>query len=128
MWFEVAGIDHVVLNCADVEVTARWYEQALGVHVETYGAGRTALTFGSQKINLRPVGTEGWETARTDTAGSLDICFITTASLDDVATAWGAAGIAIHEGPVQRSGARGPITSLYAIDPDGNLVEVARYT
>lgn len=127
MSFDVTGIDHVVLNCTDVEVTARWYRRALGVRVETYGAGRTALTFGAQKLNLRPVGTDGWETARADVPGSLDICFVTTATIEEVVSAWRTAGIDVHEGPIRRTGARGAITSVYARDPDGNLVEVARY-
>lgn len=125
--FEIAGIDHVVLNCADVEITAEWYRRALGVSAETYGAGRTALVFGTQKVNLRPLGAPGWETAKVEAAGTLDICFETTAPLADVIAHWESAGIPVHEGPVQRTGARGPISSVYALDPDGNLVEVARY-
>lgn len=125
--FEVYGIDHVVLSCADVEVTAAWYRRALGVRVATYGAGRTALVFGSQKINLRPVGAVGWGTAAVETAGALDICFVTDAPVAEVVAAWEAAGIEVHEGPIERSGARGSITSVYARDPDGNLVEVAHY-
>lgn len=53
----VDRFDHIVLNCRDVEVSARWYERVLGMTRETFGAtGRTALRFGDQKINLRPLG------------------------------------------------------------------------
>jgi catechol 2,3-dioxygenase-like lactoylglutathione lyase family enzyme len=127
MAFEISGIDHVVLNCADVAATAAWYQRALGVRVESYGAGRTALVFGAQKINLRPVGTDGWETAAVETPGALDICFETDAPIPEVLATWHAAGVEVHAGPIQRSGARGPIMSVYALDPDGNLVEVAHY-
>ena len=117
----------MVLNCADVEVTAAWYRRAMGVRVETYSAGRTALVFGAQKINLRLVGATGWGTAAVETAGALDMCFVTDAPASEVVAAWEAAGTELHEGPIQRSGARGPITSVYALDPDGNLAEVAHY-
>ena len=36
-------------------------------------------------------------------------------------------GVAIEDGPVARTGATGPIVSVYFRDPDGNLVEVSRY-
>lgn len=127
MGFDITGIDHVVLNCADVGTTAAWYQRALGMRVEAYGPGRTALVFGNQKINLRPVGAVDWETAAVETPGALDICFITETPVSEVVAAWEAAGIERHEGPIQRNGAHGPITSVYARDPDGNLIEVANY-
>lgn len=127
MAFEISGIDHVVLNCADVEAMAAWYQRALGVSVDIYGPGRTALVFGSQKINLRPVGTAGWEMAAVDTPGALDICFETKQPVSEVIAAWAAVGIEVYQGPIQRTGARGSMTSVYALDPEGNLVEVAHY-
>lgn len=127
MTFSVRRIDHVVLTCRDVAATADWYVRALGMEVQSYAAGRTALVFGQQKLNLRPLGAAGWETAAVDTPGAIDICFETTSGIEEVLAAWGAAGISVHDGPVARSGARGPITSVYALDPDGNLVEVAHY-
>nr|WP_236632166.1 hypothetical protein [Caulobacter sp. BP25] len=36
-----------------------------------------------------------------------------------------AKGVAIVEGPVQRTGATGPIRSIYLRDPDGNLIEIS---
>jgi len=127
MTFSVRRVDHVVLTCRDVAATADWYVRALGMEVQAYGEGRTALVFGEQKLNLRPAGATGWETAAVDTPGAIDICFETTSGIDEVLAAWAAAGIPVHDGPVGRSGARGPMTSVYALDPDGNLVEVARY-
>jgi catechol 2,3-dioxygenase-like lactoylglutathione lyase family enzyme len=127
MTFEITGIDHVVLNCSDVDAIAAWYERALDLEVEVYGEGRKALVFGAQKINLRPVGSADWETASVETPGGLDICFMTASPVSDVIERWQELGIEVHEGPIQRSGARGPITSVYALDPDGNLVEVAQY-
>ncbi|GAB2501805.1 Virulence protein [Corynebacterium atrinae] len=123
----VSRIDHLVLNCADVDVTAAWFQRALGMQVQQYCEGRTALVFGQQKINLRPQGAPEWGTAKVDTPGALDICFVTELTVEESLAAWEAAGIEVHEGPIQRSGAVGPITSLYALDPDGNLIEVAHY-
>ena len=56
MIFTVDRIDHVVVNCRDVEATAEWYVRVLGMARETFGPGRTALRFGNQKLNLRPTG------------------------------------------------------------------------
>jgi len=125
-------IDHIVINCRDTETTAAWYERALGMQRETYtspaGPGpRIALKFGRQKFNLRQTGDDTWVTCRVDAPGSLDFCFITEGSLKQVMERWQAAGIAIVAGPGPRTGALGPMTSVYCEDPDGNLVEVATY-
>ncbi len=121
-------IDHVVMNCRDVAAMASWYEQALGFQREAFGPdGRLALKFGQQKINLRPTGAPKWETGASDAPGALDICFITEGGLDPVIARWRQLGIAITHGPVTRTGALGPMTSVYCRDPDGNLVEVSTY-
>ena len=128
MTFRIDRLDHVVINCRDAEASGAWYERVLGMTRERYGSeGRLALKFGEQKFNLRPTGTDGWETAREDVPGSLDLCFVTRSSLDAVEAHLRACGIAIVDGPIARSGALGPITSVYFHDPDGNLLEVATY-
>ena len=120
-------IDHVVLNCRDVEITADWYTRVLGMRREIFGAGRLALTFGDQKINIRPTGAPNWETAAVDEPGSLEICFITEASADTIGAHLRACGVEITNGPVEKIGALGPMTSHYCRDPDGNLIEIACY-
>jgi catechol 2,3-dioxygenase-like lactoylglutathione lyase family enzyme len=125
-------IDHIVLNCRNVEVTAAWYERALGFKREVYispgGPGeRIALKFGAHKFNLRRTGDSHWTTCKVDALGSLDLCFITEGSLQPVIARLDIAGIPITIGPVPRSGALGTMTSIYCEDPDGNLVEVATY-
>jgi catechol 2,3-dioxygenase-like lactoylglutathione lyase family enzyme len=126
-------IDHIVMNCRDVEATAAWYERALGLKREVFSSPgqqpseRVALKFGRQKFNLRPTGTPGWVTARVDAPGSLDLCFITEGSLKPVIERLQSQGIPITVGPTQRTGALGRMTSIYCDDPDGNLVEVATY-
>ena len=128
----IASIDHIVVNCGDVETTAAWYERALGFTRETYispaGPGvRTALEFGPHKFNLRQTGDASWWTCKVDAPGSLDLCFLTQGSLKPVIERLQRAGIPIVAGPGPRTGALGLMTSIYCEDPDGNLVEVATY-
>ncbi len=132
MGLTVERIDHVVLNCHDVEATAAWYERVLGMRRETFGrSGRVALRFGEQKLNLRPVGAladdPDWVTGSVEAAGSEDLCFITRTSPDEVRAHLVACGAVIVAGPVTRIGALGPMTSHYCRDVDGNLVEIAVY-
>jgi len=124
----IERIDHVVLNCRDVDATAAWYQRALGMTRERFGPdGRSALKFGNQKINLRPTGAANWPTGAVDATGSLDLCFITTHAPAEVLAHLRGCGIEITDGPVRRTGALGPMTSIYCRDPDGNLVEIANY-
>jgi catechol 2,3-dioxygenase-like lactoylglutathione lyase family enzyme len=125
-------IDHIVVNCRNVEETAAWYERALGFQREIYVSPaapgpRIALKFGTHKFNLRQTGDTSWETCRVDAPGSLDLCFITEGSLKPFIERLRGCGIAIKTGPVPRTGALGRMTSIYCEDPDGNLVEIATY-
>ncbi|HXW23683.1 MAG TPA: VOC family protein [Xanthobacteraceae bacterium] len=122
-------IDHVVVNCRDVEATAAWYERALGLRREEFLAPdrRIALKFGRQKLNLRPTGAPNWPTGAADAPGSLDLCFIAEDGLAPAIARLQGCAVAIVAGPVQRTGALGPMTSIYVRDPDGNLIEIAAY-
>jgi len=124
----ITGLDHIVLTVRSIARTCEFYKRALGAEVITFGEGRIALQLGDNKINLHEVGKEFEPKAATPMPGSGDICLITTAPLADVAKHLRARGIEIEEGPVARTGARGPIMSLYIRDPDGNLVEIASYS
>jgi catechol 2,3-dioxygenase-like lactoylglutathione lyase family enzyme len=123
----LAGIDHLVLTVRDVDATSAWYARVLGMEPVTFGAGRRALTFGAQKLNLHQAGAEIAPHAATPAPGSADLCLISAVPLDEVVAHLRAEGVAIEEGPVPRTGARGPITSVYLRDPDGNLIEVSTY-
>jgi catechol 2,3-dioxygenase-like lactoylglutathione lyase family enzyme len=118
-------IDHLVLTVKDIEATCNFYSRVLGMQVVTFGNGRKALQFGNQKINLHQVGKEFEPKALHPTAGSGDLCFITHTPLPEVIEHIRSCSIDIVEGPVKRTGATGPIESVYVRDPDGNLVEIA---
>lgn len=130
MRFAVDRIDHIVLHCRDVETTASWYQRVLGMEREEFGAGRrTALKFGGQKINLRPIAADAdaWITSAVAPAGAGDLCFVTAIGSEDVARHLHGCGVSIIEGPVERTGALGTMLSVYCHDPEGNLVEIATY-
>jgi catechol 2,3-dioxygenase-like lactoylglutathione lyase family enzyme len=124
---QVDRIDHFVLTVRDIDATCDFYTRVLGMQVVTFGNGRRALQFGEQKINLHEVGREFEPKAMKPTLGSGDICFITQVPLNEVIEHMRLQGVEIVEGPVNRTGAVGPIESVYVRDPDGNLVEVGRY-
>jgi catechol 2,3-dioxygenase-like lactoylglutathione lyase family enzyme len=93
----------------------------------TFRSDRRALTFGTSKINLHQRGREYDPKALHPTPGSADLCLIVTEPLSVVQAELTAAGVAIEEGPVERTGAQGPLLSLYVRDPDANLVELSTY-
>jgi len=123
----IKSIDHFVLTVASIERTCAFYQQALGMTVETFGEGRKALTFGVQKINLHEMGKEFLPRANKPTSGSGDFCMITDTPIEKFIAHLEACGVQIEEGPVPRTGACGPIISIYFRDPDMNLVEVSNY-
>jgi catechol 2,3-dioxygenase-like lactoylglutathione lyase family enzyme len=128
--FAVDRLDHVVLHCRDIERVAAWYQRVLGMEREEFGEDRrTALKFGGQKLNLRPVAADpaDWITAAAAPAGSADFCFISALGSAEVLAHLRDCGVGVEAGPVARIGALGPMSSVYCRDPEGNLVEVATY-
>jgi catechol 2,3-dioxygenase-like lactoylglutathione lyase family enzyme len=124
---KIDRIDHLVLTVASVEATCEFYSRALGMSVVTFGAGRKALQFGRQKINLHAAGHEFEPKAAHPTPGSADICLIAAVPLPEVLAHLARCGVTIVDGPVARTGATGAIRSVYFRDPDMNLVEVSTY-
>jgi catechol 2,3-dioxygenase-like lactoylglutathione lyase family enzyme len=130
MRFTVDRLDHLVLNCRDLETMASWYQRVLGMEREAFGRDRrTALKFGGQKLNLRPADadTGAWVAAETPLPGTADLCFVVAVGWDDVVAHLHECHVEIVEGPVQRTGALGPMTSVYCRDPEGNLIELSSY-
>ena len=130
----VQALDHLVVQVSDVDASAEWYGRVLGmiredVSPEPGRPPRTAMRFGRQKINLRPIAASkaDWFTADHEAAGSEDLCFLTDAAPDEIVRHLRAQGIAIVAGPGPRQGAQGTLMSVYCRDPDGSLIEIASY-
>jgi len=123
----IERLDHLVLTVADIARTVDFYQRVLGMQHEVFGQGRSALVFGQQKFNLHQHGNEFEPKARQPTPGAIDLCLITAWSIPAVLEHLAQQGVAVERGPVARTGAAGPIESVYFRDPDGNLIEVSRY-
>jgi len=124
---KIESIDHVVLTVKDIDATCDFYSTVLGMEIVTFGQGRKALTFGSQKINLQQRGRESTLIADKPTPGSADLCFVTFVAIPDVVAHLNSLGVKLIGGPVPREGARGEMLSVYFRDPDANLIEVSNY-
>ena len=124
---KILGIDHIVLTVQNIDASVQFYESVLGMTKVRFGDDRIALKFGNAKINLHQLGHEFEPKAKTPKPGSADLCLITETRIEEAIAHVRGAGVEILAGPVQRTGAMGPISSFYFRDPDGNLIEVAKY-
>ena len=118
-------LDHLVLTTTDEAACIAFYTDLLGMALESFGECRRAFRFGNQKINLHLRGKEFEPKAHLPVPGALDLCFIADRPLDQVIAELTSKGVAILDGPVRRTGATGPIRSIYLRDPDLNLIEIS---
>jgi len=125
MGIHIEQLDHLVLTVRDVGVTCAFYERVLGMEVITFQGDRKALRFGTQKLNLHPAGGQFLPVAELPTPGSADLCLIAETPLEQVVTHLGRCGVQVEMGPIRRTGATGPLHSVYVRDPDGNLIEIS---
>ncbi len=121
-------IDHIVLTVFDLDRTLDFYSRVLGMEPVTFAGGRRGLAFGTQKLNLHQAGREFEPKALKPAPGAIDLCFIAATPLEEVIGVLRSEGVAIIDGPVSKTGALGPMMSVYFRDPDGNLVEVSNYS
>jgi len=124
---KIDRIDHIVLTVFDLDRTIDFYSRVLGMEPVTFAGGRRGLSFGRQKFNLHQAGREFEPKALKPAPGTIDLCLITESPLADVMESLKGHGVAIIDGPVDKTGAMGPIKSVYFRDPDGNLIEVSNY-
>src|SRR5256714_15404598 len=129
MSVKVHSLDHLVINVSDVARSVEWYRKVLGMEVKIFDPGqgkppRTSLIFGNQKINVRPRDADKveWFTADHESAGSDDLCFLTSNTPEQVVAHLKECDVAIEEGPVDKQCARGTLRSVYCRDPHGRLI------
>ncbi|OQV25474.1 putative Glyoxalase domain-containing protein 5-like protein [Hypsibius exemplaris] len=121
-------LDHLVLTVSNIDTTCAFYQRVLGMRVVTFGPqSRKALLFGSQKINLHEKGSEFKPNARVAEPGTADLCFIADTGIEAVRTHLQKEQIPLEMDLIERTGATGPIRSIYIRDPDGNLLEISNY-
>ncbi|MCX5322858.1 VOC family protein [Streptomyces sp. NBC_00120] len=120
-------LDHLVLTVHDLDATVAFYTKILGMEAVTFRGGRRALAFGHSKINLHEAGHEFEPKAARPTPGSADLCLIVDEPVERIVAELASHGVPLEEGPVERTGATGPIRSVYVRDPDDNLIELSNY-
>ena len=122
---KIKCIDHLVFTVQDIDATIAFYTRVLGMTAATFAEGRKALVFGTQKINLHKAGEEIKPHGKNPMPGSADLCFITETPIPEVISHLASCNVKILAGPWQRQGAVGSLLSVYLLDPDGNLIEIA---
>ena len=124
------ALDHFVLTANDMDKTISFYCDILGMTLEEFtpsdgGKARKSLKFGNQKINLHRAESPYKPHANNPVSGAVDICFLSSAKMDEWQNIFSENNVRIEDGPVQKTGATGPIISLYVRDPDLNLIEIS---
>ena len=122
---KVSKLDHFIITANNLEKTIDFYSRVLGMELQTFSDGRKALIFGDHKINLHEAGKEFKPHAQNPLPGSADLCFITRTPMQQVISHLTTCNVSIIEGPLEKSGASGPLFSIYIRDPDNNLIEIA---
>jgi len=121
----ISHLDHLVLTVSDIQESIDFYTSVLGMTEIAFGDNRKAVQFGNQKINLHQIGLEVKPHANSPQPGSSDLCFITTVPIQQFMEHLKRYDICIIDGPVERTGAKSKLVSVYFRDPDKNLIEVA---
>lgn len=115
------------MTVSSIDVICEFYLRALGMDIVTFSESRKALSFGVQKINLHEIDKEYEPKAHMPTPGSIDLCLITETPIDEVVSHLASVNVKVLEGPIRRTGATGPVISVYFRDPDQNLIEISNY-
>ena len=126
----LTSIDHIVLTASDLDKTISFYCDVLGMTLENFtpfdgGEERKSLKFGDQKINLHHAKLPYKPHANNPVSGAVDICFLSSTTLEEWQKIFSKKGVVIEDGSIQKTGATGPIMSLYVRDPDQNLIEIS---
>jgi catechol 2,3-dioxygenase-like lactoylglutathione lyase family enzyme len=129
----VQGMDHIVLNVADVERSVTFYRDVLGLGIERleeWRAGR--IGFPSARISADTLIDLVQVKDAPERGGRLTnlnhFCLVVSdETLEPIVEHLAGHGVAVHTGPARRWGAHGDGVSVYFNDPDGNEIEVRTY-
>ena len=126
------SIDHIAMPTENAERLIAFYKK-LGFKIndeEEWRAGNArifSIQIGDSKINVHPEGVVANLRGPTAVPGCTDICFVWDGTVEECQEMLADAGVEVIAGPGPRKGARGggghPSLSLYARDPDQNLLE-----
>jgi len=122
---QIDAIDHLVLTVRSLPDSVAFYTRVLGMRETRFGDDRRALLFGQSKLNLHQAGNECKPNAAHPTPGSVDLCLISHTPMNDILAHLAAQKITVEAGPLERTGAQGPLLSVYVRDPDHNLIELS---
>ncbi|QMU08118.1 VOC family protein [Levilactobacillus suantsaii] len=123
----IRDIDHITLTVSDLERSIRWYHEVLDLPVIEFDDGRRGVKVGKQKINFQVTDHPKLPVAKHPTVGAADFAIIATDSLANILSHLTNYAVEIVDGPLPKSGALGPMTSIYVRDPDENLIEIGKY-
>ena len=130
------SIDHIAMPTANAERLIAFYKR-LGFTIndeEEWRAGKAnifSIQVGDSKINVHPEGYVAGLRGPSAVPGCADICFVWDGTVGECQEWLAAAGVEVILGPAPRKGGRdfgrAPSLSLYARDPDDNLLEWMTY-
>lgn len=143
---KVQAMDHLVINVTDMERALSFYKR-LGFALNNEegwrrGQGQVSIQIGAnQKINIHKEESLGpqlkpqavgaadqFRLALVPVAGGADFCVVWDGTIEEAQQHLRSSGVDAISAPRQVTGARGPATSVYFRDPDGNLWEFIVYT
>ena len=124
------SIDHVVVTVTDINKSIHFYSVILGMELQEFTSTtdnikRKSLNLGKQKLNLHESSNPFKPHANRPLPGTLDICFLSDIPLTQWVEKFKSFNVQIEYGPSLKTGANGPINSIYIRDPDKNLIEIS---
>jgi catechol 2,3-dioxygenase-like lactoylglutathione lyase family enzyme len=121
---KAVGLDHVVLNVADVERSIAWYCGELGLEPLRLDEWRRGeVLFPSVRLDADTI----IDLLQTDRTGqNVDhVCLVVEPT--DLEALAASGRFEVVDGPARLFGARGEGVGLYVRDPDGNVIELRHY-
>ena len=128
----IKSIDHIVLTAQDTDKTIQFYCGVLGMTLDRFTLLVAALNVWlyvlvvRKSICIRRLHL----ICRTQNpiSGAVDICFLSDTPIEEWIKIFTQYSIPVEEGPIAKTGATGPLCSIYVRDPDGNLIEISNLT